>query len=147
MRIGRLPLLTGIAVSGCAAALLAQQPQEKKGEAPPAVGQILPRATVPADIRALATRAQTSMVFVDPVTGESRAPEPGEYEALIGAAAQRRAAPQQPTVLSVLGGEAVRPLAPEFLTAVVGDDGTVNYECSAPGHVHPTAAKGGRDAQ
>ena len=97
-------------------------------------------ASAPAGIRAIERRIQGSMVFIDPVTGEMRAPEAGEHAQLAGASgAARVAAVLEPQAIA--GPNETHAIAPEtmrmeFLAVERSADGTLSYRCQNPAHKH-----------
>src|SRR5918992_1729223 len=115
----------------CAAIALAAATTAPAGSVRPAP-QVQQLSAVPERVEQIRQALAATVVTIDPVTGEMRAPTQAEHDALTGGAgaAQRFAAPQ---ILEVPGGGELLMAAPatmDFLMAVVGPGGNVSMRCT-----------------
>lgn len=127
-----------------AAAAIAQQPQAQQASrtqppspataadtAPASPVTAAPSAVVPPHIEEVRRALAGMIVAIDPATGELRAPDAAEVEALTGTAQAARFAVPRP--LDLPGGGAVARTAAssvDLLTVTRGADGTITYTCS-----------------
>ena len=94
--------------------------------------QIQQLSAIPEGVGHIRQAIAGTVVTIDPVTGEMRVPTQAEHDALTGGGVgvQRFAAPE---ILQVPGGGEVLMASPatiDFLTAVVGPDGSVSMRCT-----------------
>ena len=132
-----VPKLMAVGIVCAMAAAVSLAFQQKKVSPPPKVEMVAARA--PAAIQAIERRLEGSIVFVDPVTGEMRAPESGELAELTGASGVARIAAAPPEPQAIAGPNGMFSIAPEtmrteFMTVIRNADGTLTYQCQNPVH-------------
>jgi hypothetical protein len=93
--------------------------------------------------------AAAMIVYLDPVTGELRAPSAAERAALLGGQAARtqslRSAPPKAMALPQGGFAVQADLGKlEYAVAVQGPDGKISYQCAQPGVAKTKARPDGR---
>jgi hypothetical protein len=148
MRVSWRTALLAVAI-GCAAAGSVKAERKEPAKKPAGAAQvnhILPRAERPEPIRAIVGQLPGAIVFRDPVTGERRAPEPGEHAALTARGqAARVAAPPAP--IPVPGGGVallVDASRLEFMS-VARTGGKLVHRCTNSAHAHAQIRGGGNE--
>jgi hypothetical protein len=134
-----VPKLLAVGIVCAIAAAVSLAYQQKKVSPSPKVEMVAARA--PSTIHAIKRRLAGTIVFVDPVTGAIRGPEPGELAELTGANTVARMAAAPPEPQSIAGSNGMFSIAPEtmrteFMTVTRNADGTLTYQCQNPVHRH-----------
>lgn len=123
----RIALATAVfAFAAAGVCLAADQPQTKQTNPAPAA-----KADTRKETRMPAGEGG-SMIFIDPATGKTRAPEPGEVEALTASKAKSVTVAAQPVPFkSNIGGVAVKLTDESMVYSVVsiGPDGKLKESC------------------
>ncbi len=130
-------LLYATAVACLTATLAAAAPAGAPKGQQPSENKAAKAVTLSREIIEQVRRAASMIVYLDPVTGEMRAPTPQERAALLDqhtAGTTTQSVPARPVQLSD-GGLAIQadPSQFDFAVATQGPDGKVRYHCTKPG--------------